>query len=454
MKQEYQKLDYEIYDRQMEIFCNALELFIEGYREYSASELSMDIRSLCIKASRLCYMADQDYAIQQETLIDERLAQNTTQLDRLGYLINTKFSQMVESVIQNIRNTKSFDGVKLPRLEGEFADILPNISKYIFEDRDTEQLENMYELTQKCQNAINNEKKASNAHGEKSIVRFWNLSNLYAYTCYLYYHFKRLNYHKTADIDEEQLKRLFILSLNNYKDSEEGQRNIETFIGLLNFQSKGSIPKEKLRTIGTELVNDIPQNLKLCYINHRDEPEKIAGEIMKIKPSANELTALADALNKWAIIKSIINSIDNPKKYKTDKNNIFRTEINGIFTDFSVLRAKINRMQGLITAKNQWFCVWCVLKHHNLLADTHFEAFATQMMSKDWFSNTNYFITGDNLSDYSNYFGETDFMRWNYEDFKTYRATHKKSEKKWSDKLFEKFKRLCFEMNEVFEESE
>ena len=81
--------------------------------------------------------------------------------------------------------------------------------------------------------------------------------------------------------------------------------------------------------------------------------------------------------------------------------------------DLDQLRERISRMAQLVVQKNQWFCVWCILKHHNLLANLHFEPFATQMMQPDWFGGANVpQFRGDNISDYLDYFGETDYRLW------------------------------------------
>lgn len=111
------------------------------------------------------------------------------------------------------------------------------------------------------------------------------------------------------------------------------------------------------------------------------------------------------------------------------------------------LRKSIAKMVTLVTKKNQWFCVWSVLKHHNLIrVDTNFSAFANQMMSEDWFGDidTRLRFSGDNLSDYSRYFSEYDYTQWDKEMFLEKKKIF--GMKKWSESLFDTFSTLCRDM--------
>lgn len=203
----------------MMIFCLSLEVFIEGYNDYSSTELTNDIHSLCFKASRLCFMADQDLTIQQEELINNRFSENCLYQDRLADIIFNRFNQMIMSVINNYHEKTPFCGIKLPRFEGQFGDILPHISKYIFNKDEAETMQNICEAAKITQEAIEKEKKTTKHQGENDVLRFWNLCRLYALTCYLYYHFKHLNEITTEEISQDELERLFGIAINNYRDT-------------------------------------------------------------------------------------------------------------------------------------------------------------------------------------------------------------------------------------------
>lgn len=118
--------------------------------------------------------------------------------------------------------------------------------------------------------------------------------------------------------------------------------------------------------------------------------------------------------------------------------------------DMRQLRERIKRMLPLVKRKNHWFCVWSVLRFRNLLATERFETFAQQMMSPEWFGSEPRVkpFSGDTLNEYSGYFTDCPYTRWNEKDYRLYLATHCK--KKWGKTLCEHFSRLCLEMNEAF----
>ena len=92
-----------------------------------------------------------------------------------------------------------------------------------------------------------------------------------------------------------------------------------------------------------------------------------------------------------------------------------------------------------------------MLKHHNLLRDTqNFNAFAHQMMSREWFGDIDerYTFSGDTLREYRRYFSDIDFKEWDNDDFMAERAAF--GMKKWSPNLCQQFTNLCYQMDEVF----
>lgn len=150
-------------------------------------------------------------------------------------------------------------------------------------------------------------------------------------------------------------------------------------------------------------------------------------------------------------LRSIIHAIEHPEVKSGLHNTIFCDQPNGKPISMEWLKGRIAEMVKMVKYKNQWFCVWCVLKHRNLLSDLHFEAFAKQMMHKEWFGQGKAPVfTGENISDYHDYLGDIDFNLWSLTDFQNYRTLHSKPLKKWSDFLFNTFHHLCHEMDKVF----
>jgi len=73
---------YEVFDRQMETYYMMCQVLIQGWEDYGTQEMNFDIRSLCTKASRLCYMADKDLALQHTDLTHQRKLANEHHLNK------------------------------------------------------------------------------------------------------------------------------------------------------------------------------------------------------------------------------------------------------------------------------------------------------------------------------------------------------------------------------------
>ena len=56
------EFSYEVFDRQLDNFCRMLSILVDAWEDYSPQELTFDIRSLCTKATRLCYKTDESGA--------------------------------------------------------------------------------------------------------------------------------------------------------------------------------------------------------------------------------------------------------------------------------------------------------------------------------------------------------------------------------------------------------
>ena len=78
---------YEVFDRQLNTFYMMCQVLMQGWEDYSTQEMNFDIRSLCTKASRLCYMADQDFALQHNDLTHQRKFINQTHIDNISQIV-------------------------------------------------------------------------------------------------------------------------------------------------------------------------------------------------------------------------------------------------------------------------------------------------------------------------------------------------------------------------------
>lgn len=448
---ETYKIDYETFDSQIVVLCNMVEAFAVGWSEYSATELSMDIKSMCMKASRLCFLADLDTTAQQQDITLERREMNVIHRNNLNHTLFNIFTPLICHIVEDMHDGGSLDGVKQPRFEGHFAEMLPHLGPLLADSDSSSHFDELTKTVESIQNEITKLQKTS-SHGEKPVMRLWHLCELYAYLCYLYYHFDHLVKGDKDELPLDELKRLFVVAIHNYADSDEGKTALDTFRTRLIFKNNGApLSKEILQEAGKALVNELPESVQLPYMNHRNDLNAMVEEMVRLKPSASDILALATVVAKWQMLSIMIYELDNPKRVSNIENTIFRTELHGKPINMNNLRERIGRMAQLVERKNHWFCLWCVLKHHNLLADLHFEAFATQMMHPAWFGTSHLpSFKGDNLTDYRDYFSNTDYTLWNFDDFHHYRTLHSKSTKKWSDSLFNTFHHLCYEMDEEF----
>ena len=447
------RLDYTMYDRQLMVFCNATETLAAGWHEYSATELTMDLSSLCIKGARLCYMADQDAIWQQEDMTQSRVAMNQHWQERIHALLIEHLAPIITEVAENFHKGMPFVGVKLPRYDGEFADILPYLHNSLTESgaMDSESCLQLIGESHVLQRALKKDKKKKR-QGETPEERFWHLAQLYALACYLYYHFHKLTKVQLLEPKPEEAERLLVRAIQEYTSSEAGQHTLKTYRARLLFENdERMLSREELAEAGKRLINEIPESLQYCYMAHRNDTARMAAEIMSVHPETCDLQDFIRTIAKWQILNEMTYQLDHPGKSTSISNTIFNARPNGKAIDILDLRKAVGEMVKLVEYKNQWFCVWCVLKHRNLLSDLHFQAFADQMMHPDWFGREKVpTFKGENISDYSDYLGQTDFTLWNLKSFQDYRALHNKPEKKWSDTLFKTFHHLCYEMDEIY----
>lgn len=91
-------------------------------------------------------------------------------------------------------------------------------------------------------------------------------------------------------------------------------------------------------------------------------------------------------------------------------NQVFYSVVNNRPVVMEELRKSIAKMVTLVTRKNHWFCVWSVLKHHNLIR----------------------------------VFSEYDYTQWDKEMFLEKKKIF--GMKKWSESLFDTFSTLCRDM--------
>mgnify|MGYP003525903568 FL=1 len=183
------------------------------------------------------------------------------------------------------------------------------------------------------------------------------------------------------------------------------------------------------------------------------DTQLLGAQLAHVNFTAQEYLKLVSATVKWHIIEQEIYDLEHPEGIpETLPNEVFYKVKDGKYIDMQNLKAQIAKMLKFVTRKNHWFCVWCVLNHNCMLQDNqNFEAFATQMMTPEWFGDIDDYLhfSGDNLRDYRRYFSEIDYPQWDEKKFKEIKDLYNMT--KWSDKLLSKFQHLCITMNGVFD---
>ena len=92
---------YEVFDRQLDHFTMMLKVLMDGWEDYSSQEMTFDIHSLCTKAARLCYLADQDLALQHTDVSHHRKEQNEMYFTSFELIITTQFTKLPQFGIRN-----------------------------------------------------------------------------------------------------------------------------------------------------------------------------------------------------------------------------------------------------------------------------------------------------------------------------------------------------------------
>lgn len=206
----------------------------------------------------------------------------------------------------------------------------------------------------------------------------------------------------------------------------------------------------QMRSEQRKLQNEVPDSLLLPFLHHVNDAYEMGKEVNRLTFTAEEYISLLSATAKWQLLEQRIYECQNPNEIKPQfDNEVFVTVLNGRPVKMEELRKTISLMVKLVNRKNQWFCVWSVLKHHNLLGNYSHEAFARQMMSSYWFGDVEDYkrFSGDTLREYKRYFSDYDYTQWDNDDFLEQKQLFGMT--KWSNSLCQKFQKLCQEMEQA-----
>ena len=441
---------YEVFDRQLETYYMMCQVLIHGWEDYGTQEMNFDIRSLCTKASRLCYMADQDLAQQHADLTHHRKLANNHHLEKMSQVVVGELFPFLRDVINRYHEIKMLQGHKSPMFDAQMSVLLPKLKEVIMDDGMKEdELEKILLGIQMVENGFLKKVKFAKYPGVRPEERFWNLLQLFALSCYLVQHFRRATHCCGKIWSDEDWGRLTEAGVQNCMQNEKMKAELDLYFSTLEYDhDKGALDEVDMREAQHELKKEVPQTVLLPFLHHMDDAYQMGIELSKCRFTADECRQLFLTTAKWQILEANIHMLHHPEEIEESlSNEVFSKLVNGRVIDLKELKNTISKMMALVNRKNQWFCVWCVLKHHNLLQNFSHEAFARQMMSKDWFgevATAQQRFSGDTLREYKRYFSEYDYAQWDNEEFLEQKQLFGMN--KWSSSLCEKFKQKCQEM--------
>lgn len=443
---------YDVFDRQLQNLIAVTEALASGWDDVMTLEMTLDLKSLCLKASRLCAMSDVDYALQQRDLAHLRAQRNREWESAFNGLMQGMVGPLVGRVIEDVRRTHRLEGRRSPMFPGQMNAVMPLLSGLLAEDES--EAGGWSELVQsvaKIEAVFRKHQKPTKFPGVDYRERFWMLYELYALLCYLMLHFRKCVHLCGEAVSNENAGARLREIITMYAQSKEGSAELDRFWMALKFDHQGDLSPDMLQEEKTMLRREVPQELQMCFMQHARDLDALASDLISVSVSGEDYLALIDVLAKWQLLDRELQLMLHPDEAEPEIfNEIFVKVWNGRRVDLKELRTRIARMVNLVTRKNHWFCLWSVLWYRGYLTEKNYGAFSRQMMHDDWFGKQKGALrfTPDTLSDYSGYFSERHFPVWKTQDYLFYRDTHNKT--KWSDSLCSNFQELCFRMNEAF----
>ena len=442
---------YEVFDRQLQNFCMMTEVMINGWNDYSTQEMVFDINSLYIKASRLCYMADQDLALQHADVTQQRKKENQYFHNLMEELVIRKLSQFVFLVINEFKEGKQLEGHDSPMFTSEISIIFPRLfDLFAMEGMSPEKMQELNQLIQCVETFLSSEVQLTQYPEVEFGEKLWNFLRLYAMSCYLLLHFRRVCHVTSKPLASDVVSRLTEMNVQKYMSEAESKHQIDLYLARLQYENDGK-PLDEAQWLKARraLKSLVPEKLELAFLSYADNAGKVGAEIADIDFTPEEFMMLIDALAKYQVITHKLFELNHPEEQEhTLPNEAFNLVVKGRAVDLQELKKSIAKMAALVQRKNQWFCVWSVLKHLNLIReDCGFATFAHQMMSDEWFGDTvsDYQrFSGDTLREYKRYFSDYDYTQWDNDAFLEQKQLFGMT--KWSNSLCLKFKKQCEEM--------
>lgn len=440
---------YTSFDLQIGHLLTLAGVMMEGWDSYSSTEMNIDLHSLVLKAQRLCALADQDKALQNDNLMIDRQTQNRLLYQQMDRFMAEVMSPFVKRVVERIKAGYGMSGHNGPAFGHHLSSILPLIASLL---GDTGRIADITEQTKALEKKMQKTNKPVAFPGMTEMQRFWQLYELYTLMCYLLLHFQSLAKQPDVQLLPQDMGRLVMASLQQYTHSEAGRKELERYLEALRFDHGGQLTPSILADARIALRKEVPASLQLCFMQHINDIDALGQSLLEVEDkNASELEQFLVVVAKWQLLTSEMEALTAPDRKADDLPNVVLTDwLHDKPVSMKEMKKRIERMLTLVKQKNHWFCLWSVLRYHNYLKDTSAEAFAQQMCSPQWFGGRKDVLTftGDTLREYNGYFTAQHFPLWNQTAYDLYRQSHHKT--KWGSSLCASFQRKCYEMNEAF----
>ena len=264
------EFSYEVFDRQLDNFCRMLSILVDAWEDYSPQELTFDIRSLCTKATRLCYMAEKDMVLQHNDIAKQRKEQNETHEVSISIIVMQKFTPLMAHIMEDMKKGKQIEGKRMKVAPLDMTRILPKLNEFF----ETDELGkgstiDVNEVT-KLQKELLRQVKPTHIPGVKPVERLWNLFQLYSMACYLMLHFRQLSHFTNLAMSEEQTTRLFEMSLQEYQEEPKGISDIDRYFTTLEYDNNGKqLSVSQLLEVRKTLKDEVPENLRLDFMKYK-----------------------------------------------------------------------------------------------------------------------------------------------------------------------------------------
>lgn len=442
--------DYITFDRQMQNLIASATAITTGWEDITTLEMNIDLKSLCLKASRLCAMSETDYVLQQQEVTHTRIGQNRIWESCLNDLLSDMIAPLVQKVVAGIRTSNRMEGHRSEMFPGDMAGLLPRLAELqVADGMKAGEWDTMIADTMALERELHRKYRQTVFPGMDYRERFWLLYELYALMCYLLFHFRRVVRLCETDVPTEDAGMRLQGMVDYYVASDNGRNELERYWTELTFRRNPSA--ELIETAERELLHQVPKNMQLSFMRHADDIHALACEVQQSVTSPEECLQFVEVLAKWQKLEHELVLMRDPDAIRTGLyNEVFKPVMESKPVDMAELRNRIRLMLPYVGQKNLWLCVWNVLRFRGYLASTSLAAFASQMMHDDWFGHEKGVLSfsADTLNEYSGFFTDGYFTVWRECDYDNYRKVHDK--KKWGDSLCRKFRTICETMDDAF----